>query len=117
MKLLYLFLTLMNNKFIKNIDYPPCKNCVFYKPYDNFLNDFGSPLGKCKFFGNKDVVDDEISYDYADQCRRDDKKCGMEGKYFKEEENLAYKIFVHKIISYAPLGIPIMILVFSVILK
>lgn len=111
-KLSYLFFILMNNKFIKNIDYPPCKNCVFYKPSGSFA-DFASPYGKCEMFGDKNIVNDEITYEYADYCRKDINKCGKEGKYFEEDVNLPYKILVHKVTSTSYITVPIMILFFN----
>ena len=61
-------------------------------------------------FGDKNIVNDEITYEYADQCRRDINKCGKEGKYFEEDVNLPYKILVHKVTSTSYITVPIMIL-------
>ena len=57
---------------IKYIQYPLCKNCLFFQNY-------GARCGK---FGNVDLVTGEVRYDFAFRCRSDRKKCGVDGKYF-----------------------------------
>lgn len=90
-------------RHIENINIPSCRNCVHYKPY--FLNDYSSDLSKCEAFGKKNILTDEIKYDYADLCRKNKDKCGLEGKHFEEEPNVDLKIFKHQIIKNAPLYI------------
>lgn len=102
MNKLFFLLSLINSKInIKNIEYPACKNCVHFKPryYDT---DFNSIFNRCDKFGEKDIISDEISYKYADSCRDDENKCGLEGKEFIEEKNINLKILKHKIISNIP---------------
>lgn len=100
MKSIYLLLLSMvhSNKIIKNINYPSCRNCIYYKP-NSFDNDFTSMVSKCEKFGEKNIITDEIRYNYADSCRDNESKCGKEGKYFEEEKNINMKILLHKIIS------------------
>jgi hypothetical protein len=90
-----------SNKIIKNINFPSCKNCIYYKP-NRYNNDFTSLLNKCENFGEKNIITDEITYNYADSCRSDENKCGKEGKYFIEEKNINFKIFSYKFVSNFP---------------
>ena len=117
MKLSYLLLCAIKpphiDKLIKNIHFPSCKNCVFYKPHSG--SEFTSTLSKCEKFGEKNIITDEIIYDYADSCRRDESKCGKEGNYFEEEKNIEGKIFRHKIIVKLPYSLSIFLLVISLI--
>ena len=95
MKIIYLLLSLVNcEKIIRNVNVPACKNCIHYKP--SAYNSFASELNKCQQFGDKDFTTDEISYDYAELCRKDETKCGMEGKYFTQDKNVNMKILKHK---------------------
>lgn len=72
---------LSNNK-IKNFDNPSCKNCV------NFIHDGSYEFGKCKLFGDKNLVTNEINNDYANRCRDSEDKCGVTGKYFQRMDDL-----------------------------
>jgi hypothetical protein len=102
MKILYLLFIFVNSeKIIKNINIPACKNCIHYKP-SYFTTDFTETFNKCNKFGNKNIITNEISYDFADMCRNDENKCGYEGKYFEQEKNIKLKIFTHQIISRIP---------------
>jgi Pyruvate/2-oxoacid:ferredoxin oxidoreductase delta subunit len=119
MKISYLLLcaikTPNTDKIIKNYHFPSCKNCVFYKP--NTSSSFTSTLSKCEKFGEKNIVTDEITYDYADNCRIEESKCGKEGIYFEEEKNVGIKVFKHKMILNLPYSLPIMLLVINLIIK
>ena len=85
-----------SNKIIRNMEYPACKNCIYYKA-SGFNQDFTSPLNKCEKFGTKNVVTDEITYKYADDCRKDENMCGNAGKYFEKEPRMILKKLKHKI--------------------
>ena len=82
---------------IKNIDLPACKMCVFYRP-DYFYGDFASPFNKCEKFGEKNIVTDEIDYEFANSCRKNENQCGGEGKFFIEEPNIWTKIIFYKLL-------------------
>ena len=116
MKLLYLFLSLLqvsSEKIIKNINIPSCRNCIHYKPFQ-YNSDFTSRSSKCEKFGEKDIITNEITYDYADSCRKDSSKCGNEGKYFEEEKNIDLKILKHSIVSnYSTYCITLFIFLYS----
>jgi hypothetical protein len=82
-------------KTIRNINIPSCKKCIHYKP-TTYNFDFTTTYNRCEKFGEKDIITDKIKYDFAESSRNDESKCGKEGKYFEEEENLDMKIFMHK---------------------
>ena len=77
-----------------------CRNCKYYKPRYNM--DYSSRLSECSNFGTKDIHTDEISYDFADLCRKDENKCGIEGKCFEEEKNVDLKILSHDLKQKSP---------------
>jgi len=98
MKILYLLFTIINSeKIIKNINIPSCRDCIHHKP-SYYNTEFILPYNNCNKFGKKDIITNKISYDYIDNCRNDESKCGHEGKYFEEEKNIKLKIFIHQII-------------------
>ena len=102
----FLFSLVQCEKIFKNTT-PLCKNCVHYKPpsHDNF----DSLFGKCSYFRTKDLIDDKFSYDFADLSRLDEKKCGIDGKFFKEESNIDVKIFKHEFERNNPFWLPLFI--------
>ena len=101
MKILYLYTLVSSEKIIKNINIPSCRNCVHYKPSYS-TTDFTGSFNKCHKFGDKNIITNKISYDYADMCRNNENKCGNEGKYFELEKNVEFKIFMHQIIKNLP---------------
>lgn len=96
-------------KIIKNINVNACRNCMYYKPSTH--NDFTSHSNKCEKFGTKDIVTDEIYYDFADSCRKEEEKCGKEGKHFTLEENLPSKMISHFIAKNSPYFFALMLAV------
>ena len=74
-----------------------------------FDRDFTSTFNICEKFGNKNVITDEITFDYAELCRKYHDKCGEEGKYFKKEPYIRFKIFKHAVIIHIPLTLFILI--------
>jgi hypothetical protein len=90
---------LINAKIITN-NIPICKNSIHFKPL--FQNDFSSDLNKCKYFGTKNIFTDDINYEYAILCRKDESKCGVNGKYFEEDPNVEIKILFHNISKSLP---------------
>ena len=82
---------------IKNINIPSCRNCIHYKP--NLLNfDFDSSLNRCSKYGEKNIVTNQIRYDYADLCRGNENKCGKLAKGWEEEKNIHLKVFKYQFI-------------------
>ena len=91
MRYLYLFFVFVNSeKFIKNIDVNPCRNCIYYNSKSNI------ELSKCKKFGEKNILTGDIEYNSASYCRKDEQKCGEQGKYFEQQPNLKFKMFKNK---------------------
>ena len=88
----------MNNDdiIIINENIPSCQNCIYNKPY-KYSNEYTSSLNSCTKFGEKNILSGEIKYDYIDLCRKDKDKCGLEGKYFKLDNNISRKIFLHNL--------------------
>ena len=62
---------------IKNIHYPACKDCIYFIPDESIM------FSKCSFFGEKNIITGEIEYDFADLTRDNEKKCGINGTYYK----------------------------------
>jgi len=109
MKMNYILLSMIRREnIIKNNHLPSCKNCVYFKP-NMYDTDFASTLNICEKFGEKDIITDKISYDFAVCCREDENKCGIHGNYFEEEKNIKIKVLFHKIISNLPYILPITI--------
>jgi hypothetical protein len=50
---------------------------------------------------------DEIILNYANNCRRDENKCGKDGKYYEKEPHLQRKIFLHNFLFSTPYAIQI----------
>ena len=73
---------------IKNDIYPSCVDCMHYEP---------TALGRCKMFGEKNIVTDETKYDFADTCREDEERCGVKGKYYIERNNVEYNRFMRSV--------------------
>ena len=115
MRILYLLFTIINSeKIIQNINIPSCRNCIHYKP-SFYTTDFTASYNKCDKFGDKDIISNKISYDFVDTCRKDEKKCGYDGKYFELEKNIELKIVTHQIISRIPSILAVSVIVLSII--
>lgn len=99
---------------IVNIGKPVCANCKFYKP--NEYSSFDSELSNCQFYGKKNIHNGKITYEYADLCRNDEKKCGIEGVSFEEEPNLNMKKSIHYLKRYSYIYTSIFIYLFFSIL-
>lgn len=91
-----------SNKIIKNIDLPSCINCIYFTP--PLHSDFTSSFSRCEKFGTKDIRTDIVTYEFADLSRKDENRCGLQGKYFEEETNIQFKMFVFYIIKYVPIA-------------
>lgn len=91
MKIPYFLILFVANadRIIKNINLPSCRNCIYYQTKN--LNPEFSSLNKCEKFGEKDIVNGMIKYDYANSCRENESKCGKEGKYYIEDTNFIMK--------------------------
>jgi hypothetical protein len=98
-----MFSLVNSEKFIKNINIPSCKTCIHYKPY-LYTGEYSS-LSRCEKFGEKDIITDELKYDYVDSCRKDESKCGHLGKFHEKDENTDLKYIYYAILANLPIGI------------
>lgn len=71
------FLNLLLLPKIKNVEFPVCKECVYYIEHKDYL------LSRCAFLGEKNIITGNITYKYADLSRTGD--CGESGKYYKKK--------------------------------
>ena len=62
------------NKFIRNMEEPVCKECLFFIP------------NKCLKFGEKNIITGKITFDDAELCRKDYTKCCMTATYFEKKQ-------------------------------
>jgi len=75
-----LFFQTRKPNYIKNLEYPNCKDCKYFKEYTDEYNKYH--LSKCTFFGEKDNISGEIDYKFTKTCRIYNNLCGEKGKYF-----------------------------------
>jgi hypothetical protein len=78
--------------FIRNKELPICSKCVHFIEYTNNYPYDPAPsnekYGRCKKFGEVDMVTGVINYDLAGNCRLNDSKCGKFGsEYTKKTES------------------------------
>lgn len=76
-----LLLLAMCQPRIKNIEIPSCNKCIHYQP-TSLSND-----GYCKLFGEKNIISNDIRYEWASRCRENENKCGLQAKHYKELSN------------------------------
>jgi hypothetical protein len=87
-----LLLTSIYGLNINNIDKPKCINCKhFIRADSSYRNTYD---GLCGFNGDSNLIIKEISYEKANDCRKDESKCGLNGKNFEEDSFKEYKDFV-----------------------
>lgn len=88
--LLILNINLCTGKFfIRNTELPICSKCVHFiehtnnYPYDPIPCD--EQYGRCKKFGEMNLITGEINYDLARFCRLNVSKCGTLGSEYIEK--------------------------------
>ena len=75
--------------FIRNKELPICSKCLHFiehtnkYPYDEIPSD--KQYGRCKKFGEINMIIGEIEYDLARISRLDDNKCGHLGSEYTEK--------------------------------
>ena len=75
--------------FIRNKVLPICSNCLHFiehtnnYPYDSIPND--ELYGRCKKFGEMNLISGEIKYDFAQDCRLNVSKCGNFGSEYTKK--------------------------------
>jgi len=77
---------ILSKPVIRNDHIPNCKNCYYFERHE--LNKDNFDLGRCRMYGEKDIVSGEITYEYAVHCRKNDAQCGKEGIHFVEKEKM-----------------------------
>lgn len=112
---LLFILWIVDSKIIKNVNLPSCRNCKHYKVLH--YNDYTSYLNKCSYFGTKDIHTNEINFEYADHCRKDETLCGINGTYFNEEPNIEFKMLLHHLTKISPYFLAILFSAFVKTLK
>ena len=65
-------------RVIRNVNFPICKNCVYYR----------NKAGKCVKFGVMDLVSGVVNYQSAQSIRSDNGPCAERGLYYKSLSNL-----------------------------
>lgn len=88
------------SNFVKNFKKPECKKCIYYKP-DEFYGLKLSPYNECSKFGEKDIINGNTKYDVAKDCRNNIDKCGIEGKYYEENDFYLVKQYYHLVKYYS----------------
>jgi len=77
--------------FIRNKELPICSKCVYFiehtnnYSYDPFPSD--KQYGRCKKFGEMNMINGEIEYDLARNTRLNDNNCGKFGLEYTEKIN------------------------------
>jgi len=75
--------------FIRNTQLPICSKCLHFiehtnnYPYDPIPSN--EQYGRCKKFGQINLITGEIEYDLANICRLNGTKCGIDGIEYKEK--------------------------------
>ena len=88
-RLSILYRSFTNGKIlIRNRELPICSTCINFiehknnYPYDPIPSD--EKYGRCKKFGEVNLVSGKIEYDLAKHCRLDNNKCGTSGSEYKD---------------------------------
>jgi hypothetical protein len=61
----------------------------------------GGDISRCSRFGEKNVVDGRIRYEWTSVARFDNKMCGEQGRYF--ERNYRYIFWKNRVVENMPL--------------
>jgi hypothetical protein len=87
MWLLNRILSTTGKVFIKNRDLPICVNCVHFIEPKRQDDDY-ELYGRCKMFGQMNLITGDIHYGLAISCRSDNEKCGYLGTAHKERTSV-----------------------------
>lgn len=88
LSIFYLFTGKRLFSTLHNYNKPSCIECKFYIPDD--FSEYSSIISKCEKFGHKDINNGKIYNDYSNSCRKDETKCGINGKEFEKVNNLFF---------------------------
>ena len=70
---------------IKYDNLPICSKCIHFIPNGSRVD-----LGKCKMRGEKGLVDGHVVYEYAENMRNNNERCGISGLYYIENPVSSY---------------------------
>lgn len=79
--LFIIFIITKSINFIKNENAPICTNCIHFIKHKNNNPESNDLYGRCKLFGEKNIINGEITYKYASICRDNEELCDEDGKY------------------------------------
>ena len=68
---------IMSERFITNKDLPICKTCEFY-----YAGKKSVSSGYCTKFGEKNIINGDITYQFASVSRINTNMCGNNGIYY-----------------------------------
>jgi hypothetical protein len=68
------------NPGIIHLDKPVCQDCRHFQN-SLFLD---ANFGKCARFGEKNIMTGNIHLEYAELCRKNEHKCGINATYFEK---------------------------------
>lgn len=75
---------------IKNHDKPICATCQYFQPAIHHLSkESAVEYGKCKYYGEMNILDGKVKYEYASIVREND--CGLEGRRHKYDKHYRWK--------------------------
>jgi hypothetical protein len=80
-KILFLFSFQHNIK--KPVINKSCEQCKFFIERTNDEYHLPDNINKCKKFSYISKLSNKIKYEYTDDCRNNETKCGLEGKFFE----------------------------------
>ena len=104
--LLFLNLSVLYAYQIINGNKPECKRCIYFEPSPSPFAPLKNRIeyGKCQYYGEKNLLDGTIQYEYASVARKY-KDCGENGTRYVQETNLHtelklrgklfYDLFIH----------------------
>lgn len=95
---IFLRFLMSNSTTIKNNNCPACRNCIHLRPHI-FIGTDVDQFSKCGKFGEKDVLTNKVTHYFADSCRRDSDRCGLEGKMFEYDKFSEIKIILLSIVG------------------
>lgn len=71
-------------QIITNSQIPACINCFYFKPFYSSGN-LLDQKSLCFKYGSKNIVTNNIEYDFAYNMRKNESKCGINAKKFEEK--------------------------------
>lgn len=74
---------------IKNHDKPICATCKHFQPSWHFTKDLAVEFGKCRYYGEMNILDGKINYTYASIIRNN--HCGLDGKNYEHDQYYRWK--------------------------